>query len=841
MIKEKMSEFLSINRIRTFCILIILLLSVSAQENDVCETCHDDEMMETVLYGIPKSLYVNSDHLIGTPHEDFDCIECHEDLDGVDDFPHNPRLPLPDCGSCHEDAQEEFIEGFFRPLAQKGYTSLPQCSDCHGRHKVSWKGEPRKVCGVCHQDILDEFYGSAHWNKELSTSELTCVSCHSPHNKQIRDEYSGADWRIHITETCRGCHEEKVVNYDQSSHYQQLLHGNPNAPVCSDCHDTHKVLSPRNPESKVSVARLDILCTSCHKGYEQSIHRPEVNDDPRLETCVVCHTGHETDMSGAAKGSIFNVNIDAVCLRCHRDNLVVGELEAHGEIHRNQVEKIDRGDVSDCGACHNYHFLAPDHAITSASKKECIQCHEDKNAEYEMSAHYIAWARGHDEAPTCVDCHNTERIQKVDEQFAGQSIVELCSRCHGDREFTMKFQLNADVVDGYNSSYHGQMYQLGYQGEKFATCVSCHDNHSILPSNNPRSTVGKEHIKETCSQCHDNVTDNFVGYLQHYSPHVKEENPILNIIHVSMLWLLGSVLFVFGTHTILWLTRLTLKRIKHGPIKKAPKTAYRVRRFGRIERFLHLGMILGFLTLASTGIPLKFSHSAAATWFVHNVIGFGTAAIAHRVGASLLALVFLTHLILLLYKAFIRGDKGIFWGSNSLIPNKQDAIDFVLHLAYFIGIKKHEPKFGRWTYWEKFDYIAVFWGMVVIGFSGLMLWFPEFFSRWVPGWFINAAHIVHSEEALLATAFIFTVHFFNTHLRPGAFPMDEVIFTGRMTEEQFQNERPLEYENLPEQEYKQRLTKPLPKWMKYLFFTAGYLFLTLGVVVLVIIIIGTFF
>ena len=82
------------------------------------------------------------------------------------------------------------------------------------------------------------------------------------------------------------------------------------------------------------------------------------------------------------------------------------------------------------------------------------------------------------------------------------------------------------------------------------------------------------------------------------------------------------------------------------------------------------------------------------------------------------------------------------------------------------------PQYGRWTYWEKFDYFAVFWGIAVIGSTGLMLWFPEFFTRLLPGWLINVATIIHSDEALLATGFIFTVHFFNTHLRPEKFPMD---------------------------------------------------------------------
>ncbi|MCX7055116.1 MAG: hypothetical protein NTU56_13090, partial [Proteobacteria bacterium] len=90
------------------------------------------------------------------------------------------------------------------------------------------------------------------------------------------------------------------------------------------------------------------------------------------------------------------------------------------------------------------------------------------------------------------------------------------------------------------------------------------------------------------------------------------------------------------------------------------------------------------------------------------------------------------------------------------------------------------PSLDRWSYWEKFDYLAVFWGVGMIGVSGLMLWYPDFFTKFLPGWALNAAYIIHSDEALLATGFIFLFHFFHTHLRPESFPMDPVIFTGSM-------------------------------------------------------------
>ncbi|HSD62851.1 MAG TPA: hypothetical protein VLB50_03600, partial [Ignavibacteriaceae bacterium] len=93
----------------------------------------------------------------------------------------------------------------------------------------------------------------------------------------------------------------------------------------------------------------------------------------------------------------------------------------------------------------------------------------------------------------------------------------------------------------------------------------------------------------------------------------------------------------------------------------------------------------------------------------------------------------------------------------------------------------------------------VFWGIFVIGSTGLTLWMPELFTRFLPGWFINVATIIHSDEALLATGFIFTIHFFNTHLRPEKFPMDIVIFSGRMPVEELKLDRPEEYDNLVSQ------------------------------------------
>jgi cytochrome b subunit of formate dehydrogenase len=225
---------------------------------------------------------------------------------------------------------------------------------------------------------------------------------------------------------------------------------------------------------------------------------------------------------------------------------------------------------------------------------------------------------------------------------------------------------------------------------------------------------------------------------------------------------------------------------------------------------------------------------------VQYVLGFGAAALLHRVAAFVLFSVFALHVARLFWRVVVRKEKGVFASSTSLVPNWQDARDFVEHMKYFLGRRPDAPPFGRWTYWEKFDYFAVFWGVLVIGASGLTLMFPEFFTRVLPGWLINAAHIIHSEEALLATAFIFTVHFFNTHLRPGVFPMDEVIFTGRMTEEHFVHERARERAELSDAEWQAAQVPPLEKSTRRLYYVAGFFFLGVGSLLLILILVGTF-
>jgi len=233
-----------------------------------------------------------------------------------------------------------------------------------------------------------------------------------------------------------------------------------------------------------------------------------------------------------------------------------------------------------------------------------------------------------------------------------------------------------------------------------------------------------------------------------------------------------------------------------------------------LHRLVHGFLMTSFLGLAATGMPIKFNWAPWAVNIAHSVGGFGTILFFHKFFAVILTGCFAVHLGYLFRVGFMEGDRSIFYGPGSMVPRPKDLFDMFQHFRWFFGMGE-QPRFDRFTYWEKFDYWAVFWGMGVIGGSGYMLWYSGFFARFVSGWVFNIALLIHSEEALLAVWFIFAVHFFNGHIRPDKFPMDLVIFTGRISEEELKEERPVEHERLiAENGLTAIQTDAPPLWMK---------------------------
>ena len=256
-----------------------------------------------------------------------------------------------------------------------------------------------------------------------------------------------------------------------------------------------------------------------------------------------------------------------------------------------------------------------------------------------------------------------------------------------------------------------------------------------------------------------------------------------------------------------------------------------IRRFGPIERTTHALVVVSFFGLVITGVPLRFAAAPWAAPLMRMLGGAQAAGALHRVCAVITFGYFGLHLATVI-RNFIRAEDklSIFWGPRSMVPQPKDLRDVIGQFKWFLGLGPR-PRFDRFSYMEKFDYLAVFWGVAIIGGSGLLLWFPTFFSRFLPGWIFNVATIVHGDEALLALGFIFTIHFFTVHRRPEKFPIDLVIFTGRARAEYFEEEHPLEYERNLKAGQLEQLYAPAPSRTAYLWsMWLGFAALALGLI-----------
>lgn len=262
-----------------------------------------------------------------------------------------------------------------------------------------------------------------------------------------------------------------------------------------------------------------------------------------------------------------------------------------------------------------------------------------------------------------------------------------------------------------------------------------------------------------------------------------------------------------------------------------------IQRFNVLERTTHALVVTSFLGLVLTGVPLRFAYAPWAAPLMSLLGGPLAAGIIHRICGAVTFGYFGMHLIMVLNRWRKAEHKLAFlWGPRSMVPQPKDLFDVVAQFKWFLGMGPR-PKFDRYSYMEKFDYMGVFWGVAIIGSSGLLLWFPTFFAKFLPGWIFNIATIVHGDEALLAFGFIFTIHFFNVHFRPEKFPIDLVIFTGRAREEYYKEEHPLEYERELQTGQLRQMYTSAPSRSAYLWsMWLGFASLGLGVAVIILVI-----
>ena len=216
-----------------------------------------------------------------------------------------------------------------------------------------------------------------------------------------------------------------------------------------------------------------------------------------------------------------------------------------------------------------------------------------------------------------------------------------------------------------------------------------------------------------------------------------------------------------------------------------------IQRFSLQARVQHGILAASVLVLIFSSIPLRFMGKPDLMWWDREAVSglffsIGSLRWLHYAAGATLTLVSVYHM---LWVVFSKSGRREFY---LLLPRWKDFSDLGQNLMFFLGIRQERPAFGRYSYYEKFDYWAVYWGCVIMVGTGLALWFDRLAATHFPWMPYKLAAIIHADEALLAGLALLIWHMYNVHLRPGIFPGSKVWLHGGITKEQQEEDHPLE-------------------------------------------------
>lgn len=570
---------------------------------------------------------------------------------------------------------------------------------------------------------------------------------------------------------------------------------------------------------------------------------------PLAGLLVVCCLGSAAviiaSMAGGQQDSVHKIareDVDA-CLACHSL-----EMEGKPPVQTAALRSGPHRDLK-CQDCHTTIDGAPHTPEMLKEKASCGTCHAEAAEGLALSAHSRP-SRVPGDHPTCAGCHapggDPHAVTKPG--WTRTSLVNLCSNCHAQKDRMQRYGVDPDAVHSYEESFHGKAI-LRFGMTRAAICTDCHKHHDVLSPSNPAAPTHRNNAAATCSQqgCHMGAQVNFaMSGANHLRLKVKQSLP-LQLESLFFQWLtIGTILFLlggvaldlrlkvlrrdyvpaagrlvgllvslsflllvvalamafFGMQHSVWpalgavvLTALAFLFYFVGPRRQraAAKAEPRYQRFTAAQRWQHGLLAISFTLLVVTGMPLRF---AGVDWMRSIILAMGgldVSRITHRVAAVIMIFTWIWHTIYLL----VRWKRaGFTLQSMTMLPTVKDLRDFVDVSKYYLGFSKEEPKYDRFQFKEKFDYFAVYWGMPIMVFSGLVLWFPIYFGNRLPEIGLSAAYIAHSDEAILAFLAITLWHFYNTHFNPDRFPMNPSFYTGTLSRSEMEREHPLELERL---------------------------------------------
>jgi formate dehydrogenase gamma subunit len=363
--------------------------------------------------------------------------------------------------------------------------------------------------------------------------------------------------------------------------------------------------------------------------------------------------------------------------------------------------------------------------------------------------------------------------------------TDSCAKCHEGVALTQEFGVASGRVASYKDSYHGLASRLGLKIA--ANCASCHGVHNILPSSDPRSMINAANLTQTCGQCHIGATANFaVGRIHLNVPLSPEVAPTSDIGAVGTKWVrriyLPMIVLVIGGmvlhNALIWRKKAIAKR------RMEQRTIVRLTSAQRKQHWL---LLSSFILLVLSGFALQYPDSWLA-WLLGSEESLRR--IIHRVAAVVMLVVGAYHL---LYLALTK--EGRQW-VRDMMPEFKDARDVLQNFGYYLGLRNNRAKIARFGYAEKAEYWAVVWGTLIMGLTGLMIWFKLGIFSILPRWAVDIALSIHFYEAVLATLAIIVWHFYHVIFDPDVYPINWAFYDGRISEELFKEEHELAYEQM---------------------------------------------
>ena len=528
--------------------------------------------------------------------------------------------------------------------------------------------------------------------------------------------------------------------------------------ACLDCH-ADQTLTKTNAAGKA----LSLFVDSAK--LASSVHR--------TNACVSCHSDltdqHPDDNRPA---------LAVECARCHAT-----QSQSYGASVHGLAQAKGQKDAAACADCHGAHNILPPSAPESPlsfSKlaATCGACHDREAQEVEMSVHGQAVAAGHRDAPTCTDCHSEHKIVALKSSSPLVISAEVCSRCHDSERLNTKYNLPPDRVKTFFESYHGLAAQYG--STLAANCASCHGVHLILPSHDPRSSIYPTNLVQTCGKCHPGASANFAQSKVHVDSGTASAQ---GGVGEQVNW------WVRRIYLILIVVTIGLMVIHNG-LLLARKVAIRYRaaqltvvRMNFSQRAQHLTLALSFIALALTGFALKYPDCSVAKLMGSNEMFRRW---SHRVAGIVLLAAGLYHL---LYLATRKDGRQML---KDMLPARKDLEDLEISAKYLAGLSHTKARFGRFGYAEKMEYWAVVWGTIIMGSTGLMIWFKLPVTRFLPRWIVDVAVTIHYYEAILACLAILVWHFYHVIFDPDVYPLNWACWNGKVSTQWQQHEHPLE-------------------------------------------------